>query len=385
MPGSMTGRERLETTFQGQKADRIPVSPFVWANNIYEMFKYTPRIDTNLCPDDFDLAEKYVEYHDYFGWDILFAMGLLWDNYIPASDNNWDVKIIKEGDENQQRRVTIVKTPGGELRQVQNFKRSSEYLIVFAPEEYLIKTKKDFEIFAKYVPPAKYCDIDLIKRAKKSVGDKGLVNPAIMGVFNTLNQFRKLDEMFMDPVIDEGFYREIMEFLLEWNIKHIIEDVIPVGADSIELGGNLATSVAGPSFFEKFVLDYENRFAKAIQEAGSFVVYHNCGDAQTIMHLYNKMPINVWGYVTGPPFGDVVLDDVLKIIRQGISLRGNIDQVEFLRNATTAEIEDRVKQLIEKVKPRGNWILSTSDFFFDGTPYENIEAFTRSGLKYGEY
>lgn len=381
----MTGRERLTVTFNGLKADRVPVSPFIWANNVYEMFKYKPKIDTNLSPDDFDLAEKYVEYHDYFGWDVLFAMGLLWDNYIPATNENWEVIIEKEGDDDNQRRITTVKTPGGELRQIQNFKRSSEYLIVFAPQEYLIKTKKDFDIFAKYIPPAKYCDIGIISRARKAVADKGLVNPAIMGVFNTMNQFRKLEDMMMDPIMDEGFYREMMEFLLDWNIKHIVDDVIPAGADSIELGGNLATSGVGPKFFESYVLDYENRFAKAIRDNGAFVVYHNCGDAQTIMHLYNKLLINVWGYVTGAPFGDVILDDVLKIIRPDMALRGNIDQVEFLRKASPSEIKERVKALIEKVKSRGNWILSTSDFFFDGTSYENIKAFTEAGFEYGKY
>jgi len=385
MNKELTGRERLTRTFKGENVDRISVSPFIWANNIYEMFEYVPSIDTNLAPDDFDLPIKYMEYHDYFNFDVLFSPGLLWDKYIPDPDENWEVSVIKEGDADKQKRTTIVKTPEGELKQIQNFNRSSRYLVVFAPEEYLIKTKKDFEIFSKYVPPAKYINLDIISRAKKAIGDRGLVNPAIMGVFNTINQFRKLEDMMMDPISDEGFFRDMMEFFLDWNVKHIVDDVIPAGADSIELGGNLATSGVGPAFFKNFVLDYENRFADPIHKAGAFVVYHNCGDAQTIMHLYNDLHINVWGYVTGAPFGDVVLDDVLKIIRPDMALRGNIDQVEFLCKATPAEIKERVRDLLEKVKPRGNWILSTSDFFFDGTPYENIKAFSEAGLEFGKY
>lgn len=385
MKDSLTGRERLTKTFKGEEVDRISISPFIWANNVYEMFKYTPSIEKNMYPDDFDLPQKYVDYHDHFGFDVLFSPGLLWEKYIPESAENWEVTVQKEGDADKEKRTTIIKTPEGELKQIQNFSRSSKYLVVFAPQEYPIKTKKDFEIFAKYVPPAKYVDLDIISRAKKAVGDKGLVNPAIMGSFNTLNQFRKLEDMMMDPILDEGFYREMMEFFLQWNVKHFVEDVIPAGADSIELGGNLATSGVGPQFFKDHVLDYENKFAGAIRNAGAFVVYHNCGDAQTIMHLYNDLDINVWGYVTGAPFGDVVLDDVLKIIRPDMALRGNIDQVEFLRNATVAEIKERVRELLEKVKPRGNWILSCSDFFFDGTPYENIFALTEAGLEYGKY
>jgi uroporphyrinogen decarboxylase len=81
----------------------------------------------------------------------------------------------------------------------------------------------------------------------------------------------------------------------------------------------------------------------------------------------------------------VVLDDALRIIRPGMALRGNIDQVEFLRKATPGEVRERVRALMEKVKPRGNWILSTSDFFFDGNSYENIHAFAQAGRDFGRY
>jgi uroporphyrinogen-III decarboxylase len=68
-----------------------------------------------------------------------------------------------------------------------------------------------------------------------------------------------------------------------------------------------------------------------------------------------------------------------------MTLRGNIDQVEFLRSATPEQIKERVRALLEKVKPRGNWILCTSDFPFDGLPYENMQAFAEAGREYGRY
>ena len=36
--------------------------------------------------------------------------------------------------------------------------------------------------------------------ARKAVGDKGLVNPCTHGAFNTLAQFRKLEDVMMDPI-----------------------------------------------------------------------------------------------------------------------------------------------------------------------------------------
>ena len=380
----MNSRERLTLTFQGRKVDRMPISPFVWLNNIYEMFHYVPSIDRNFCPQDFDLAAKYVEYHDYFGFDVLFSPGFLWDCFLPDSAENWDVNVTKEGDNDRQRRTTVVKTPAGELTQVIQYQRSSPHLVVLAIQKYVIEQRKDFEIIRRYMPPAQFIDCDLIARARAAVGDKGLVNPATFGVFNTLNMFRKLDNMMMDPLLDEGFYRDMMGFFADWNWG-LTRQVVQAGADSVELGGNLATSGVGPAFFKNYVLEYENRLANNIHQEGAFVVYHNCGDAQKIMHLYNELDIDVWGYVTGQPFGDVVLDDALRVIRPTMALRGNIDQVEFMQKATPSEVKDRVRQLIDKVKPRGNWILCTTDFFFDGTSYENIRAFAEAGLEHGGY
>jgi uroporphyrinogen-III decarboxylase len=103
------------------------------------------------------------------------------------------------------------------------------------------------------------------------------------------------------------------------------------------------------------------------------------------MHLYNQLDIDVWGYLTPPPFGDVDLDEALRVIRPDLVLRGNIDQVEFLVKASPEDIRVKVRELTEKVKPRGNWILSTTDFFLDGVPYGNIEAFAEAGREFGPY
>jgi len=380
----MNGRELLTATLRGERTARVPVSPFIAPNNIYEMFNYIPEIDTYVCPPDFDLAEKFVAYHDHFGCEVLFSQGHVADRYIPLSGENWDVTITREGDRNKQHRVTTVRTPAGELTQIMNFERSSPHMVVLAVEKYLVESREDFDILARYLPPAEFMNCDLVSRARKAVGDKGLVNPCTHGAFNTVAQFRNLEHVMMDPIVDEGFYRAMIKFLMDWQMA-AYRQVIAAGADCIEIAGNMATSCVGPDFFKQYVMEYENELAHQIHAEGAFVVYHNCGDAQKIMHLYNDMELDMWGYLTGAPFGDVVLDDALRVIRPTMTLRGNIDQVEFLRTATPDQIRERVRLLLEKVKPRANWVLCTTDFPFDGLPYENMQAFADAGREFGKY
>jgi uroporphyrinogen decarboxylase len=279
--------------------------------------------------------------------------------------------------------VTI-HTPDGDLRHTENYKRSSKYLIVSAPDEHLIKTRRDFDLFAKYAPPGDDMDCSLIARARKAVGDKGLVDANTFGAFAMLSVFRKLDDLYQDPFNDEGFYRAMMRYFVDRTIRRD-RKMVEAGADVIEIAGHLIGSMAGPRFAKTYVMEYEQQLIKAVRGMGVPVIFHNCGDAAKVMHLYNDMDISCWGYLTPPPFGDVDLDQALHVMRPDMALRGNIDQVEFMRKATPNDVRQRVKDVVLKVKPRGNWILSTTDFFFDGTPYENILAFAEAGRKSGQY
>jgi uroporphyrinogen-III decarboxylase len=388
----MNGRERLLTTLKGGRADRVPVAPFLYCNCVYEMFRHKPEIETFWEPPDFDLIEKFVDYCVHFGFDVLHTLGSVWDfgmstfsdRSVAASAENWDVKIVDERKADDLHRTITVRTPGGDLRHTENYRRSSTYLIVSAPEEHFIKTKKDFELLRKYGPPGDDMDCSPISRARAAVGDKGLVDTNTGGAFATLSSFRKLDELFQDPRADEGFFREMMEFAVDRIIRRD-RKMVEAGADIIEVAGHLVGSMAGPHFASTYVMEYERRVVKAIREMGALVIFHNCGDAAKVMHLYNDLEINCWGYLTPPPFGDVDVDEALRVMRPDLALRGNIDQVEFMVKASPKEIRAKVEELLRKVKPRGNWILSTTDFFFDGTPYANIDAFAEAGREHGAY
>jgi len=390
----MNGRERLLRTLRGEPVDRVPIAPFMYYNCVYEMFDYWPDIDTFFDPPDFDPIVKLVEYCDHFGFDVLHTLGSVWDFHTAYNSthdlsfvrpwDNWDVTICDErkGDD-KHRRVTIC-TPGGEITFAEQYKRSSPYLIVSASVEYPIKTKQDFEIVRRYAPPPEMMDCRLIRRAKEAVGDRGLVSTCAGGVFNQLAQFRSLEHVLMDPLVDEGFYREMMDWATD-ALARRLRKIMEVGPEVIEVAGNLATSAVGPRYYADYVLPYENRLLDLIHELGALVIFHNCGDAGKIMHLYNDLHIDCWGYLTPPPFGDVDLDEALRVMRPDLALRGNVDQVEFLVHASPREILQGVRDLLLKVKPRGNWILSTTDFFFDGTPYANIDAFAEAGREFGAY
>ncbi|MHB8959163.1 MAG: hypothetical protein ACYDAN_06015 [Candidatus Limnocylindrales bacterium] len=164
------------------------------------MFKHVPTIDDFLSPVDFDPYVKFVEYCDYFGFDALHALAYPWNAWdVDKPCENWDVTVTWEGDGDDRKKIVDVRTPDGNLRTTQRWSRNSTYLIVWATDEYLIKTSRGFDLLAKYGPPADHIDVSPIARARMATGDKGLVDSPNHGVFNTLALFRGLEDVLATP------------------------------------------------------------------------------------------------------------------------------------------------------------------------------------------
>ena len=137
--------------------------------------------------------------------------------------------------------------------------------------------------------------------------------------------------------------------------------------------------------FEQFVMPYEMQLIGAIHEAGGKMIYHNCGDARYLLPLYAKMGIDLYESLTEAPFGDTVLADALREIPRPTVLSGGIDQIQFLKTATPDEVRSRVREVLELAKQRGGFILAASDYFSEGTPPENLQAFADAAHEFGGY
>lgn len=373
----MNSRERLLRVLEREKVDRMPVSPFIYENFVREFFK-----DNNA-----DIISGTVEVYDYFGFDIMHRNCSIDDAFSERINDsaNWRVRETTEDNGNERFITTTITTPERQLKQVVKQERVYEYLMVQANMEHYIKCREDFDQFIKYQPPVPTYDCSAIKRAKALVGDKGITAPWASGAFNIVTHMRRLDEIIMDAYIDPDFYNGMMTYFGERTLKGM-KQFKDAGADILTYGGNIGNaSLVGPNFFREFVLEYEKRIVKEIQDYGLPVLYHNCGDAASLLAMYNEVGFRAYESLTPPPYGDTDLDKALDILDKDMVLLGNIDQIDLLRKGSKDDIEQTVWILAEKAKTRGNFILATTDYFNENTPFENIKAFAEAGLKYGRY
>lgn len=376
----MTSRERLLCVLNGGTPDRIPVSPFVQEEYLSYYFnkKDTSRLydAVELAKElDFDLiTRQYVNPTPYF---------------VQRSFENWEVSETKEKVGNNYVRTTTIKTPDGELKQVEAAEYNEKILsgIHFSTTEYLIKSEEDWDLFKKYCPKREQQDIDHIleqgRISKETVGDLGITCPwAIGGVYNLVATYMDVQDMLCDALTDEDYYSEYMNFFTDMvaeDYKIFAESEF----DAVGIQGNIANgAIMGNDYFEEYVLPYERRAIQVLIDAGKPTIYHNCGNAVQLYPSYKKLGITVWETVSPKPQGDNVLADAKAYFGDQLILFGNFDQVHFLKEGTPEEIEKAAYEQMLVGKQGAHYIFACSDYLEIGTPKENVKALLR-GAKRG--
>ena len=370
----MTPRERLLHLIHGRRADCISVAPFIHINVVKEF------ADT----DGIDLVTKTVDVYDHFGFDIIHR------NCTPAYHDVFDVsspqwQVTRTTTRRDHGTVTEsrIVTPDGALTETYKSSPMTRFDAEAAPVKYLVKSPSDFECICRYQPPVVDFDTAAILRATTATGDKGIVAPWVHGAFNHVAFFyRPLDALILDAMTDPDFYHAMMRYFLDRN-KRIIARIAAAKPDAVAYAANIAGGkLVGPAFFEEFIFPYEKELISFTHNLGVRVIYHNCGYASKLLPLYAKLGMAVYESLTPPPFGDTILEDAVLIMLELITLSGNIDQIEFLRTADPDAIRARVYEVMETVRLRGTFILAATDYFTEGTPYDNIRAFARAALDY---
>ena len=158
MTKELTSRERLQRLFRGEPIDRIPVSPRIHEFFIYEYFDSA----------DIDFVAGAVEVYRHFNMDIIdwnctpSPHFELYDFTLEGP--NWKPEVRKEVSGATTHEIATVKTPGGELRRVLSFTQMTPFEKETAFTELPIKSERDFELMAEYLPPVPDFDCSSIKR-----------------------------------------------------------------------------------------------------------------------------------------------------------------------------------------------------------------------------
>lgn len=217
---------------------------------------------------------------------------------------------------------------------------------------------------------------------KEKLGQNGYQVTAgfLHGPFDVALLLRGATDLMVELVLRPDDVHPMMEIATETCIQYILKQYEIVGDSMVQI---MFSDDSGAQLSPELWWEFSGKYIKKMVEAmpeGVVVLAHNCDRVGHILDMYQDTGVD--GIHFAP---DIDVAEAKERVGDRLALIGNMAQLDTLLNGSPGNVEEECRQMIEKGKPGGGYILSASGCLSGGTPIENIEAMVNSVEKYGRY
>jgi len=193
-----------------------------------------------------------------------------------------------------------------------------------------------------------------------------------------------MQHLLMDYALDPGLAHDMARVATDFGMA-AISMAVEVGADVIILPGDLAGEenlIISPAHYREYLKPYHRELVEHAHRKGAKIVKHSDGNIWPILDDFVEV-----GFDGIHPFQPQCMDigEAKAHLSGKTCILGNIDCRTLLPFGTEEEVEEAVKETIEKAAPGGGYIISSSNSIHPGCKAENYIAMVRAAHKYGVY
>jgi hypothetical protein len=378
----MTSRQRLLAAYAHKPVDKIPCSPRMnaWMNDHYGSADL-PAVLRAKREFGFDPHIVRGVYNS--------AMSLSVSRTLPPLPRvQCRIEETTEGAYRALRRV--FQTPDGDLTDLTCYPPAGDRAYGISPNpfrtEHLVKDAADLKRLRWLARDADTVSLAPYFDAEKAAGEEALVMLNIMSSLchRTGDAFPMTDLMaayyddraFFDELLDIGRREMLAEVdaALKAGVRHFFANWY---YNSLSAGWSprIWQSVFAPELAE---------MARRIHARGGTLNFYDDGKCMPLLEAFADTGIDTLQTLVPPPVGDVDLAAAKRRIGARVCLMGHIDLLYVVQRGTPELIERTVKDALAVGGAGGGFILGTSDSIRDGTPLENVQAYFRAALAYGQ-
>jgi uroporphyrinogen decarboxylase len=205
------------------------------------------------------------------------------------------------------------------------------------------------------------------------------------GLFEQTWRLRGFENMLMDCIGEEDFYRALLDKLTELRLG-MVAQCKDVPADAIMFGddwGDQRGIIIGPDRWRKLLKPRWAKVFAATRAQGKYSICHCCGSNAQIIPDLIEIGLDVLESVQPEPAG---MDsfELKRKFGDKITFWGCLGSQSTVPFGTPREIKARVAALCEVMGKGGGFILAPAKAIQPGTPPENslavVEAFATQNL-----
>jgi len=344
----MTSRERVLAALRHEAVDRVPWMEGIVGNGIASAVCGEPvNVDWSVAPDGFskqpgaELAEEQKKVNRVLGKDNInfCAFAPIFAHKMQKSDDGSPV-LVGDG---------------------------------------MIRTREDFETTFKLPSPE---DSNFVENARQFIAHKGdycAVACVRLGIGATLLSMG-IEGFSYAMVDDPQLIIAVHDAYADWT-RRVVPVLEDIGFDIIWAFDDVAFNsgpVFSPDFYVSHILPKEREVAATFSKP---LITHSDGDMTALLDVWLEL-----GQAAIHPIQPDVMDINMVKQRYGerICIVGNIF-MDDLVHKEPADIEEQVRDRIEKIGAGGGYIISSSNSLTDDMKPENVIAMRDAIRTYGTY
>lgn len=193
-----------------------------------------------------------------------------------------------------------------------------------------------------------------------------------------------MEKLLMDYVLNPGLVHSLARIATDFAVA-VVDMAAEIGVDVLFMNGDLAgetNTLISPRHYRQFVKPYHSEVVDYVHRRGLKIVKHSDGNVWPILGDFVEVGFDGYHPVQ-PQCMDIA--EVKQHLAGKACVLGNIDCRDLLPFGTEEEVEQAVRETIEKAAPGGGYIVSSSNSIHPGCKAENYIAMIEAAYKYGIY
>jgi uroporphyrinogen decarboxylase len=220
--------------------------------------------------------------------------------------------------------------------------------------------------------------VETVRLSRLCFSDKIVKGAYVTGPYSLAGLIMGAEEAAMAAIMEPDMLTEMCEFTMG-RILEYIRLLIGAGAQVVCILEPTAVML-GPDEFEKFSSSFIRHIVMSYKYTDVSLIYHTCGNS---MHLIDKMiESQVDGVSLDSPDAGVFLPEVAGNVKKDIILIGNLNPAGTILNGKPEEVSRETNELLRSMDFYPNFVLSTGCDLPQEVPFENIDAFMKTGRQY---
>jgi len=205
-----------------------------------------------------------------------------------------------------------------------------------------------------------------------------MVAAYVVGPLTLAGLLRSVEQIAMDSVLEPDLLNGLCQFSTQI-IQKYTAALINAGADIICILEPSAMML-GPEQFRRFSGDYVRRIMDSYKYEKVETVYHVCGNT---MHIIKEMAsTGVAALSLDSPDNGIDIQKAAEMVPYDVVVMGNVSPTSVMTDGSVESVKKATTELLEKMRPYPNFILSTGCDIPQDAPLENMKAFMQAGREF---